>query len=125
VDCLKCHKKDDVHKERLGQKCSPCHNPNGWQLWTFDHKTQTKFELTGTHEGLECHACHQKPVKEKMNQSKECFACHQKDDIHRGRFGRPCQRCHKTRKFREVNIAREYTRPAPPQEDSPAQEEKK
>jgi len=124
VDCLKCHKKDDVHKERLGPKCGPCHNPNGWQLWTFDHKTQTKFELTGSHEGLECHACHIEPVKEKMRQSKECFNCHQKDDTHRGRFGRPCQRCHETRKFREVKSVGDYVPPAPPQDDSPDREEK-
>lgn len=103
-DCLSCHKPHDDHKGSLGPKCAPCHNPNGWDLWTFDHDSGTDFKLEGAHQGLQCRACHMKPVKAKIRQSMACSSCHQKDDVHRGTFGQPCQRCHTTKSFKEVEI---------------------
>ena len=96
--CIDCHKKDDVHKGGLGDKCDTCHTPNGWALWTFDHLKQTGFALSGAHGKLKCVDCHRKPAGE-VKLSPDCISCHQKDDIHAGQFGRQCQRCHTTVTF--------------------------
>ncbi len=104
LECVKCHKSDDEHKQYLGPKCGHCHNPNGWGYWRFDHNSQTDFDLKGAHEGMECLACHRKPVERKIRQSMSCPSCHQGDDVHKGRYGRYCQRCHVTKSFQEIRI---------------------
>ena len=96
--CIDCHKKDDVHKGGLGDKCDSCHTPNGWSIWVFDHLKQTGFGLTGAHAKIKCADCHRKPAAE-VKLSQDCVSCHQKDDIHAGQFGRQCQRCHSTVTF--------------------------
>jgi hypothetical protein len=106
-DCIDCHKNDDIHKDTLGNKCAACHNPNGWELWKFDHNASTKFKLDGSHEGLECGACHILPVKEKIKLSKVCNACHGRDDRHQGRFGKKCDRCHDTTSFKNIRMGRQ------------------
>lgn len=105
-DCIVCHKQADEHKQRLGDKCANCHNPNGWDLWQYDHNTQSKFRLDGAHESLECLACHRDPVKEKIRMEKTCANCHMQDDVHRGGFGRNCERCHLTKAFNQIRITR-------------------
>ena len=97
--CIDCHKKDDVHKGGLGEKCDTCHTPNGWSLWVFDHFKQTGFALSGAHGKNKCADCHRKPAGE-VKISPDCISCHQKDDIHAGQFGRQCQRCHSTVTFK-------------------------
>jgi len=103
-NCIDCHKKDDAHKQHLGDNCAYCHNPNGWDLWQYDHNSQSKFQLTGAHEELECLACHREPVKEKISMGKSCASCHRKDDIHRGEFGRDCDRCHNSVAFNQIRL---------------------
>ena len=103
-DCINCHKKSDEHKQRLGDNCSGCHNPNGWAFWKFEHDTQSKFRLEGAHESLDCLACHREPVKEKISMAKACASCHLKDDAHRGGFGKNCERCHITKAFNQIRI---------------------
>jgi hypothetical protein len=97
--CNDCHRQDDIHEQRLGTSCGMCHNPNAWTLWEFDHNTQTRFELEGGHEGIDCHACHRRPVLKKPDLSSACGGCHREDDVHDGRFGRYCDRCHTTSDF--------------------------
>jgi hypothetical protein len=104
-NCADCHK-DPEHKGRLGPNCAQCHNPNGWTLWRFDHNTQTKFKLTGSHIRAECHDCHNRPVQTKISLSMACVECHRKDDIHRGGFGSACERCHVTESFNRVQFGR-------------------
>ncbi len=104
LDCAACHAEADVHKQTLGADCALCHNPNGWDLWRFDHDTQTDFRLTGAHDGLECRACHREPVTGEISLARNCNACHQADDVHRGRFGARCERCHTTRSFKEIRL---------------------
>jgi len=106
LECVSCHKPDDVHKRRLGPACAQCHNPNGWNLWRFDHDKQTDYVLDGAHKELACKACHRTQVERKIELSKTCNSCHQRDDIHRGNFGRQCEQCHVTRSFREINVRR-------------------
>ncbi len=107
--CVACHKIDDVHKQRLGEGCHLCHNPNGWRFWQFDHKTQTKFPIDGAHEGLECLLCHKAKLKTKNNVLRKCHSCHEKDTVHFGAYGalwKECERCHTSSSFREIKIMR-------------------
>ena len=97
--CIDCHRKDDVHKGGLGDKCDTCHSPNGWRLWEFNHQKATGFALTGSHAKLKCADCHRKPAAE-VKLSPACVACHLKDDVHTGQFGRQCDRCHTTTTFK-------------------------
>ena len=102
--CVDCHREDDVHERRLGLDCTTCHNPNDWLIWQFDHDTQTDFMLDGAHTGLECLACHQRPVADTaaVAMFTACGSCHRSDDIHSGGFGSDCARCHTTESFMEL-----------------------
>jgi hypothetical protein len=102
LDCVDCHRSDDIHEQRLGIKCDTCHNPNGWNLWRFDHDSQTEFVLDGAHNGLVCESCHKKKVKKKVSVSTACYSCHFRDDEHRGGFGKHCERCHINESFKEL-----------------------
>ena len=104
VQCDTCHKKDDVHKKRLGKNCDLCHSPTDWRIWRFDHNKQTDFPLDGAHEGIDCHACHTEPVKDKIDLSPVCYSCHKKDDNHNGNLGTQCGRCHVTSSFKKRKL---------------------
>ncbi len=100
--CADCHADEDHHDGAMGSQCASCHNPAGWEYWTFDHGSATEFALTGAHEGLLCASCH--PAGQKAeNQSRACVACHRSDDVHNSRFGLNCDRCHLTTTFEELN----------------------
>ncbi len=71
-------------------------------LWQFDHNTQTAYKLEGAHEGLDCQACHQKPITRDDLLSNSCALCHQEDDAHEGRFGQHCERCHTAESFKKI-----------------------
>jgi Cytochrome c7 and related cytochrome c len=103
LDCVDCHKKDDVHKGSLGKECAKCHSPNGWRIWEFDHGKETGFALTGAHTKLVCAGCHKQPADEvKLNPN--CLSCHEQDDVHLGQYGRQCQRCHSTVAFKGASL---------------------
>jgi len=104
VDCLGCHKSDDVHKRGLGPKCGRCHNPNDWRLWSFDHDRATDFKLDGAHKGVQCRSCHTRPARKKVRLSTGCAGCHREDDVHRGGFGKLCGRCHRTESFQKIRL---------------------
>ena len=106
LDCAACHGKDDTHKTRLGKDCASCHNPNSWQAWNFDHNTRTHFKLEGKHEGLDCLACHTRPVDKKVVTASACNDCHARDDVHQGGFSTHCAQCHSTASFKEVEMVR-------------------
>jgi len=103
-DCSVCHQPDDIHERRLGLRCEHCHNPNDWSLWEFDHNLQTDFILEGGHEGIDCHACHQRDASQGFNVPTMCADCHRADDVHDGQFGRQCDRCHIAQSFDVVEI---------------------
>ncbi|MEJ2347144.1 MAG: cytochrome C [Gammaproteobacteria bacterium] len=106
TDCASCHAGKDAHHKRLGSNCEQCHNPSGWNLWHFDHDTQTDYPLKGSHRGLQCEACHTRPAggQKPVHLSDSCYACHQADDTHRGGFGTNCGRCHETSSFSDVHM---------------------
>lgn len=93
VMCISCHKKQDVHKGKLGRKCQTCHDARGWNRTGFDHDRNTEFPLRGKHSKIECQQCHignrykDTPVK--------CISCHAVNDMHNGRYGKKCATCHR------------------------------
>lgn len=113
-ECQTCHVSEDVHAGALSQDCGRCHNPNGWNLWRFEHDTQTSFPLHGAHTGLECKACHL-PASGATGLtsggtsgrvSDRCVSCHASDDVHRGAYGESCERCHGEARWQEILIGR-------------------
>lgn len=101
LNCDACHR-DKHHEGRLGPKCEPCHNPNSWKRWRYDHDTQTHYPLTGAHHDLDCQACHATKNVAKAMLPMDCLSCHRQDDTHHGAFGPSCERCHTTASFKSV-----------------------
>jgi hypothetical protein len=101
-ECIACHRKDDKHKAKLGSECGLCHNARDWKAWRFDHNRQTGFTLDGGHKGIDCLACHTRPLAGKVSLSRSCSNCHEDDDVHNGGFGRQCERCHTTDSFKKL-----------------------
>lgn len=100
--CVDCHSTQDIHKKSLGSACHNCHTPNGWDIWRFDHNTETHFPLDGAHADLECSACHNTPTNDRVKAISQCVNCHKNDDKHDGEFGRRCDKCHQTNRFDQL-----------------------
>ncbi len=92
-DCLSCHKKDDKHKDKFGEKCAECHTENNWKEIVFAHDRDTKYPLLGKHKMTKCERCHIGHLH-KEHLKTDCFSCHKKDDYHKGVFGQICASCH-------------------------------
>lgn len=103
-NCVQCHELDNPHEKNLGTQCNLCHHPVSWQAWHFDHNTQSKYSLEGSHENLHCDDCHRDPLDRFTQKSHTCGSCHHQDDVHRGAYGDQCDRCHNTTRFRELEI---------------------
>jgi hypothetical protein len=100
--CNACHKKDDVHKGKLGVKCEQCHDVNDWKKTSFDHN-KTKFKLEFGHRDVKCKDCHTDKLY--VGTPKECVACHKKDDDkkgHKGHYGKKCEACHTVKEWKEI-----------------------
>lgn len=93
TDCYACHKKDDTHKGRFGEKCVTCHTEQEWKALLFNHDRDTKYLLKGYHRKTKCESCH-KGTLYKDKTATDCYSCHKKDDIHRSNFGEKCEKCH-------------------------------
>jgi hypothetical protein len=102
--CIGCHKKEDDsakgHKGQFGEKCETCHGANAWKPSTFNHDTDTKFDLRGKHRNASCTDCHKGNLY-RVKLSQDCYACHQKDDKHQGSLGKDCGSCHSERSWKE------------------------
>ena len=101
-DCVACHFEDDNHDGRFADSCNSCHNPVAWDLWLFDHNTQTDFLLEGGHVDVACADCHRSSLASMQKIGASCVDCHRFDDIHDGEFGPDCGRCHSDTSFKEV-----------------------
>ncbi len=98
--CVACHKKDDKHKTRYGEKCETCHGTKDWKSVRFNHDTETRYPLVGKHRAAKCDSCHVGFLyRDKL--SAKCFSCHEKDDKHKGTLGNDCGRCHIERNWKE------------------------
>lgn len=105
--CIACHRKDDKHKNQLGNKCESCHNEKRWQDAPYNHN-KSRFPLTGSHAKTECKKCHQTVAFHDASSS--CKACHEKDDKHKGRFGGKCEACHYTGTWKSWDFDHKTTR---------------
>lgn len=97
TSCISCHRKDDVHKNQLGQKCETCHTEESWTKAKFNHQLMSVYPLLGRHALVTCKKCHAAPTYK--DASKTCVACHEKDDTHKRRMGTECQICHTARSW--------------------------
>ncbi len=95
--CISCHKKQDVHGGKLGEKCSKCHQQDRWQKNKFDHD-KTAFKLTGKHQEVSCILCH--PGNKYKGVDKQCNQCHLLNDVHAGKYGEKCDKCHSTKEWK-------------------------
>lgn len=107
-DCLSCHEKEDVHKQRLGTTCSSCHNARNWKAWDFDHN-KTLFKLEGKHGQLGCYECHKQPVNKpspnkQLSLASDCYSCHRADDVHNTEYGQLCARCHTATAWKKIIV---------------------
>jgi hypothetical protein len=93
TECVACHRLDDSHDGLLGEACADCHGEVSWADNQFEHASFSDFALVGSHELLECQACHVAPVHE-SNLGSDCYACHKDDDPHKGQLGEACGDCH-------------------------------
>jgi len=100
--CSNCHDDDDPHNGRFGDTCSSCHNPVAWDLWLFDHDTQTQFVLNGAHREVQCNDCHRSTLGVMHRTGTQCGDCHRADDTHDNEFGADCGRCHSDGSFKDV-----------------------
>ena len=98
-ECLACHKKDDVHKDKLGKKCQSCHDIKDWKKANIDH-SRSRFPLMGAHIITDCKKCHTDKLY--RGAPLDCFSCHKKDDEkpHKQRLGKKCETCHNARSWK-------------------------
>lgn len=91
--CVACHRKDDTHKGRYGERCDSCHTDADWKPTKFNHDRDTRFVLKGKHAPVKCDACHRGHLfSDKIENT--CAACHTKDDKHVKQLGPKCETCH-------------------------------
>jgi hypothetical protein len=99
-DCASCHK--DVHNARFKAQgdCATCHTSVDWKAEIrFDHRTRTRFQLTGAHSDVDCRACHRgrSPAEWERFDARTvgCMGCHQHANVHKRQFkDSECLRCH-------------------------------
>jgi len=109
-ECYSCHRGNDKHKKRFGEKCDKCHAPVGWATQHFDHDKDTDFELTGEHKRVACDLCHKEDVNAYEEDRKpNCYACHKFSDEHKGEFGKKCEECHTTKAWGKKKFDHEKT----------------
>lgn len=107
--CIACHRKDDAHKGRYGEKCASCHSEKDWKQTLFNHNRDTKYALRGKHAFVKCDSCHTGQLfRQKL--ATTCFACHQKDDKHKGQEGKRCESCHNERSWKDALFDHGLTR---------------
>jgi hypothetical protein len=91
--CIGCHRADDRHKGRYGEKCESCHAEKSWKQIDFNHDTDTRYALRGKHRATRCDSCHTGTLyRERL--ATDCAACHRRDDAHQGSLGTECAACH-------------------------------
>lgn len=107
--CVSCHRLQDVHADRYGNRCETCHDQNGWKTSHFNHD-KTRFPLRGGHARVRCDTCHTGDLyRDKL--ATTCVSCHRKQDPHKGRLGERCERCHNVTDWRKnLSFDHELTR---------------
>lgn len=101
IDCVSCHRIQDVHAGRYSARCERCHGEDKWRGVSFNHDRDTKYPLTGAHAKVKCDACHAGDLyRDKL--ATTCLSCHRKDDRHKGQLGAKCEQCHTEASWRRI-----------------------
>jgi len=104
TSCLSCH--EDYHKKTLSSDCLNCHNPEAFKPATKFSHADTKFQLKGKHESVDCSKCHKvtlesgKKFQDFRVAQYNCSNCHK--DPHQNKFGQSCSQCHNEESFQVV-----------------------
>ena len=109
-DCLGCHKKDDKHKLKFGERCESCHNTRAWPLWDYDHEKRANYKLDGAHRKAACEACHTREAPKGHDAAplaSTCVSCHRREDVHDGQFGVRCEQCHVVTDWKQISNRRQ------------------
>ncbi len=77
--CYGCHKLNDIHGGKYGNKCDSCHNAKKWKKSTFNHKKINAIA------GIKI---------------SDCYFCHQQNDAHQKHYGKKCGNCHNAKKWK-------------------------
>ncbi len=93
TNCIGCHRIQDVHQDRFGEKCETCHRITNWSEVRFDHDKDTDFSLLGEHREASCKSCHETNVFQ-QDTGASCVSCHRQDDAHDASLGTECATCH-------------------------------
>jgi hypothetical protein len=99
TDCVGCHRADDSHAMRFGDKCQDCHGNDVWKPVDYDHAVKTKFALVDAHAKVACHTCHTAAVAQ-QKLGTDCASCHRALDPHGARLGDACDNCHAQQSWR-------------------------
>ncbi len=89
--CVACHLPQGIHSSRIPQECGACHTPLTWADALFSHQL-SGFTLSGSHEGVDCEACHIE--RQWVGIPQLCAGCHLEADAHAGQFTVDCSECH-------------------------------
>jgi len=84
--------------------CTECHSTTAWSPSSFNHTTQTSYQLTGAHVSASCAACHPNGVY--AGTSALCYSCHRADyegaENHVAQnYPTTCEDCHTTSNWDE------------------------
>ena len=115
-DCFGCHKKDDKHKLKFGERCESCHNTRAWPVWDYDHDKRANYKLDGAHRKVACETCHQREAPKGRDAApvgNTCVACHRRDDVHDGQFGVRCEQCHAVSDWKQITNRRQGSLDSP------------
>jgi len=108
--CTGCH--EDIHRGRLGIKCTTCHSENDWNpTGVYAVHAQTRFPLQGVHAGVTCSRCHPSAVAGQfIGADPRCEACHRQNAISAKTFDHAaqsalinCQQCHNQVSWADAN----------------------
>jgi len=120
-DCWSCHEQDFNEVEEpphtqdaFDVDCTVCHTTDAWSPSTFDHTTQTDYELTGAHTTVECSLCHLNAVY--AGTPTDCWSCHEQDyneaedpNHVQQSFPQDCTICHSTAKWDDATFDHNQT----------------
>ena len=109
-DCYGCHKKEDKHRLKFGERCESCHNTRAWPIWDYDHEKRANYKLDGAHRKAACEACHQREAPKGRDAAPlvtTCVSCHRRDDVHDGQFGVRCEQCHVNSDWKQITNRRQ------------------
>ncbi|MFQ5509080.1 MAG: cytochrome C [Leptospirillia bacterium] len=100
--CISCHRLNDEHGGRYGDKCEDCHTPEEWEKTVFDHDKDTDYPLVGHHADVACDVCHTGKLSDELETT--CITCHKSDDTHKGKYGKECETCHVPKDWDKVDF---------------------